>query len=312
MDGLLILDKPQGITSHDCVYRARRATKIKQIGHAGTLDPMATGVLVLCIGKATRLSEYLLGEDKVYEGIIKLGERTNTDDAEGEVIETRPVPEITEDMLARVQQAFTGEILQVPPQFSAIKRDGQRAYALARKGESVELEARRMTIYEMSLELGAGSGEQGAQNSLHTSPANLRVRVKCSAGTYIRSLARDMGEMLGCGGHLTMLRRTQAGAFSLSDALPLEHIDQWAARLLPMDRAVSHFPEVVLTEAQAKDFGMGRFLDTKLLDATHFESASHLTPQAGVCRVYDAQHELIGIGKIESEMLKPVKVFVAQ
>jgi tRNA pseudouridine55 synthase len=293
VNGLLIIDKPQGISSHDCVYRARRATKIKQIGHAGTLDPMATGVLVLCIGKATRLSEYLLGEDKTYEGHIKLGQRTNTDDAEGEVIETRPVPEINEETLARVQQAFSGEIMQVPPQFSAIKREGQRAYALARKGESVELAARRMTIYELRLTI--------------LDVETLHIQVKCSAGTYIRSLARDMGEMLGCGGHLTMLRRTQAGAFSLADALPLNAIDQWAERLLPMDRAVSHFLEVNLDEGQAKDFAMGRFLD-----ATHFESASHLTPQARVCRVYDAKQELIGIGEIQNSTLKPIKVFAAQ
>ena len=287
MHGLLILDKPQGITSHDCVYRARRATKIKQIGHAGTLDPMATGVLVLCIGKATRLSEYLLGEDKTYEGSIKLGERTNTDDAEGEVIETRPVPELNDEAITRVHQAFSGEILQVPPQFSAIKRDGQRAYALARKGESVELAARRMTIHELQLTL--------------FDSATLHINVKCSAGTYIRSLARDMGEMLGCGGHLTMLRRTQAGAFSLADALPLDEIDQWATRLLPMDRAVNHFPEVNLSEAQAKDFGMGRFID-----------ATHLTALTGICRVYDATRDLIGIGEVRDTLLKPVKVFTAQ
>ncbi len=298
MNGLLIIDKPQGISSHDCVYRARRATKIKQIGHAGTLDPMATGVLVLCIGKATRLSEYLLGEDKTYEGHIKLGQRTNTDDAEGEVTETRSVPALNTEMLASVQQAFSGEIMQVPPQFSAIKRDGQRAYALARKGESVELAARRMTIYELRLAI--------------LDATTLHIQVKCSAGTYIRSLARDMGEMLGCGGHLTMLRRTQAGAFTLADALPLDAIDQWATHLLPMDRAVSHFLEVNLDEGQAKDFAMGRFLDAKLLDATHFESASHLTPQARVCRVYDAKHELIGIGEIQNTTLKPTKVFAAQ
>jgi tRNA pseudouridine55 synthase len=270
-------------------------TKIKQIGHAGTLDPMATGVLVLCIGKATRLSEYLLGEDKAYEGLIKLGQRTNTDDGEGEVIEERPVPEINDEMLARVRQAFTGEIMQVPPQFSAIKRDGQRAYALARKGESVALEARRMTIYDLRF----------ANCDWNT----LQIAVRCSAGTYIRSLARDVGEMLGCGGHLSMLRRTQAGAFSLGEALSLDAIEQWATRLLPLDSAVSHFPEVILDEKQVKDFAMGRFLDV-----THairvVEGASRLIPSVPVCRVYDAQRKLIGIGKVENMTLKPVKVFV--
>ena len=308
MDGLLVIDKPQGITSHDCVYRARRATKIKQIGHAGTLDPMATGVLVLCIGKATRLSEYLLGEDKTYVGTIKLGERTNTDDAEGEVIETRAVPVISADLLEQVRQKFLGEIMQVPPQFSAIKKDGQRAYVLARQGESVELAARRMTIYEMSLEWegGAWNVERGEMESLHPLPSTLHIHVKCSAGTYIRSLARDMGEMLGCGGHLTALRRTQAGSFRLDDALPLDDIDQWTTRLLPMDRAVSHFPEVNLSEAQAKDFAMGRFLDAGQLveqDATHL---------AGLCRVYDTKRALIGMGEMQNKLLKPAKVFAAQ
>src|SRR5262245_24032978 len=150
MDGLLIIDKPRGLSSHDVVALARRLLGEKRIGHAGTLDPMATGMLILCVGQATRLSEYLLGEDKAYEGVIKLGERTNTDDAEGEVITVRAVPPISDDDLRRLEAEFSGEITQVPPQFSAIQKGGLRAYALARKGEVVALEARRVMVHSLT------------------------------------------------------------------------------------------------------------------------------------------------------------------
>jgi tRNA pseudouridine55 synthase len=286
MDGLLIIDKPQGLTSHDVVARVRRTTQTRQIGHAGTLDPMATGVLVLCVGKATRLSEYLLGEDKAYTGLIKLGQRTNTDDAEGEVIETRLVPEILPQQLEAVRQKFVGEIAQVPPQFSAIKRAGQRAYALARKGENVALAARPVHIYTLRVE--------------QTAPDQLEIFVECGSGTYIRALARDIGAALGCGGHLVALRRMRIGTLSLDDALPLAQIDQWQQHLLPMDRAVSHFAAVALDEQQAQDFGMGRYVDVS--DHTN----------SGICRVYAAQRDLIGMGEIKDGLLKPTKVFNAQ
>ena len=295
MDGLLIIDKPQGLSSHDVVARARRATHIKQIGHAGTLDPMATGVLVLCIGQATRLSEYLLGEDKAYVGRIKLGERTNTDDAEGEVVEQRPVPPISDEQLRALERQFTGEIQQVPPQFSAIKRGGQRAYALARKGEAVELEARLARIYRMKLACEANE----------TGPCNeLTINVACASGTYIRSLARDIGEALDCGGHLTMLQRTQIDRFTLDKAISIEALADWQTHLLPMDEAVLEMPALHLDEAQTKRVLQGQFLDVGIVTKDAFVPAR----LNNLCRLYNEQGNLIAIGRHEGPLVKPVKV----
>lgn len=308
MNGLLIIDKPLGMSSHDVVARARRLLREKRIGHAGTLDPLATGVLALCVGHATRLSEYLLGEDKAYEGVIRLGERTNTDDAEGEVIATREVPAIRDEDMRRLERQFSGEIAQVPPQFSAIKKDGKRAYAIARKGETVALEARTVTIHEMRLnaERRTENGERG--NDAVVLRSTLSVSVRCSAGTYIRSLARDIGEALGCGGHLIALRRTQAGAFTLNDAVTLEQVEQAAkegraeALLLPMDRAVADWPAVQLDEEQAR----------KLLNGQRLA----LTPTLSLgereqVRTYDPRNHFIAISRWDGKMLAPLKVFDA-
>lgn len=296
MDGLLIVDKPRGLTSHDVVARARRMLREKRIGHAGTLDPMATGVLVLCVGQATRLSEYLLGEDKGYEGEIALGARTNTDDADGEVIEVRPLPEIDEAALRALERAFSGEIAQVPPQFSAIQQGGRRAYALARKGERVELEARKVVVHQLELS---------------RIPAGLRVRVACSAGTYIRSLARDIGEALGCGGHLAALRRTRSGHFALSDAVALEQVEaaaqegRAASLLLPMDRAVPGWPALALNDDQAR-----RLRNGQVIALAPSAPELHGRPEA-LARVYDAGANFIAVARWDGAALVPVKVFDA-
>jgi tRNA pseudouridine55 synthase len=297
MNGLLVLDKPSGMSSHDVVARARRALREKHIGHAGTLDPLATGVLVLCVGHATRLSEYLLGEDKAYEGLIKLGERTDTDDAEGQVIDVRPVPALTPQDLRALEARFTGEIAQVPPQFSAIQKDGQRAYALARRGQPVALEPRRVRIDVLRLAFAEGA-PPGAW---------LAFSVRCSAGTYIRALARDMGEVLGCGAHVASLRRTQAGAFSLADAVTLPALEeagrngQAARLLLPMDRALADWPAATLDESTARRLKQGqRVASPGLLDQ----------PAAKV-RVYDAQGNFFAIASWDGVMLKPIKILDA-
>ncbi|MDQ1683142.1 MAG: tRNA pseudouridine55 synthase [Frankiaceae bacterium] len=213
-DGIVVVDKPAGWTSHDVVARMRRLAHTRKVGHAGTLDPMATGVLLIGVGKATRLLGHLALTEKVYDGTIRLGVTTNTDDAEGEPLATVNAAAVTDDQIADAIAPLTGLIQQVPPQVSAIKVDGQRAYKRARAGEDVALLARPVTVHEFSI----------AAIRRHEATVDLDVRVRCSSGTYIRSLARDLGAALGVGGHLAALRRTAVGAFDLSQARTLDEL----------------------------------------------------------------------------------------
>ncbi len=225
-DGLLVVDKPAGWTSHDVVARGRRLAHTRKVGHAGTLDPMATGVLVLGIGRATRLLGHLALHDKDYDAEITLGVTTNTDDAEGSVEETRPVA-VTEAEVRQALAALTGVITQVPPAFSAIKVDGQRSYARARAGESFELAARTVEVSRFAL--------------LSLDGDRLSTAVTCSSGTYVRALARDLGEALGCGAHLSALRRTRVGRFAAMT--PLDELsaieDPLALPVVPLADAVA-------------------------------------------------------------------------
>ena len=207
-DGLVIVDKPGGMTSHDVVAQIRRIAGTRRVGHAGTLDPMATGVLVVGIGRATRLLGHLSGHDKGYDATIRLGISTTSDDADGEVMEERDASGVTDDSLDAAMQRLVGDIEQVPSSVSAIKVDGRRAYDRVRAGEEVQLAAR--TVHVETFELVRRDG------------AELDVHVECSTGTYVRALARDLGRMLGVGGHLTALRRTRVGGFDLEVARPLE------------------------------------------------------------------------------------------
>jgi len=238
LDGILLIDKPIGWTSHDVVAKARRITGQRRIGHTGTLDPMASGLLVLCLGRATRLVEYLTGHDKRYRGTITLGRNTTTDDAEGEVTLERPVPDIKDAALEAVLAGFQGAIQQRPPAFSALKVDGKRAYVLAREGADPALPPRPVTIHEIT----------GA----FTSATEIDLTVHCSAGTYIRSLARDMGEVLGCGGHLSALRRLSAGPFQSEDAFSLAQVDaaveagELEPLVLPADEGLLEFEAAIL------------------------------------------------------------------
>lgn len=253
--GLLLVDKPQGLTSHDVVARARRALGTRKVGHAGTLDPMATGLLTLGVGPATRLLTYLVGLDKTYETTMRLGAATTTDDAEGEVVstaETAAITAVTDEQLAEGIRALTGEIDQRPSSVSAIKVDGRRAYDRVRAGEEVELASRRVTI---------GAFEVLA---VRRSAAAIEVdaRIDCSSGTYIRALARDLGTALGIGGHLTALRRTRVGTFEVADAVSLEALAEGGARLLasPATVAARLFPVLEVDAAQARDLGHGKLL----------------------------------------------------
>jgi len=254
--GLILVDKPGGWTSHDVVARVRRLAGTRKVGHAGTLDPMATGLLILGVNSSTRLLTYIVGADKEYLATIRLGATTTTDDAEGDVTaEADPaaVAAVTDDAIARGIHALTGEIDQVPSSVSAIKVDGKRAYARVRAGEEVALQPRAVTIAEFELLAARRLPEAGAPVAIE-----LDVRVVCSSGTYIRSLARDLGAGLGVGGHLTALRRTRVGPFDVREAGELDTLDA-AAALIPAARAASElFETLQLTEQQAIDLTHGR------------------------------------------------------
>lgn len=268
--GLIIVDKPAGWTSHDVVGKLRRLAGTRRVGHAGTLDPMATGVLVIGVEKATRLLGHLALTEKVYEATIRLGVTTNTDDAEGEVRAVTPAGHVTRDAVAEGVAALTGKIMQIPPQVSAIKVDGKRAYKRVREGEDVELSARPVTVYAFDVtglrpavhpnpehpdpehpdpEHPGGAVKEGEAG---TPVLDVDVTVRCSSGTYIRSLARDLGERLGVGGHLTYLRRTRVGPYEIGSARTIEELSN-KCEILPMAEAVAAaFPRRDVTAEQAR------------------------------------------------------------
>ncbi|HEV7812091.1 MAG TPA: tRNA pseudouridine(55) synthase TruB [Leifsonia sp.] len=249
--GILLVDKPGGWTSHDIVARTRRLAGTRKVGHAGTLDPMATGLLILGLNSSTRLLTYIVGTDKEYLATIRLGSSTTTDDAEGETIEQAPAASlaaVTEDAIRAGIENLTGEIEQVPSSVSAIKIDGKRAYARVRAGEEVVLDARPVTISEFEV----------LEVRRLAEAVDVDVRVVCSSGTYIRSLARDLGSAVGVGGHLTALRRTRVGPFLVEDARPIEGLDV-ASRLVPAaDAASILFERFELSEQQAIDLTHGK------------------------------------------------------
>ena len=247
-DGLLVVDKPGGWTSHDVVGRTRRLARTRKVGHAGTLDPMATGVLLLGIGRATRLLGHLALTDKSYEATIRLGTTTVTDDAEGDVLETRDASSVGNQQLTEQVTALTGLIEQVPSSVSAIKVDGVRSYAKVRAGEDVDLAARPVTVSRFEV--------------LERRGDDIDVLVECSSGTYVRALARDLGGALGVGAHLTALRRTRVGPFDVSQARSLELLEEgFDQAVLPLDDAVARsFPRRELTEQEAIDLSYGKKL----------------------------------------------------
>ncbi|TDB71931.1 tRNA pseudouridine(55) synthase TruB [Micromonospora sp. KC723] len=254
-DGLIVVDKPGGMTSHDVVARVRRLARTRRVGHGGTLDPMATGVLVIGVGRATRLLTYVIGAGKSYTATVRLGQATVTDDAEGDVIATSQAGQLTD---AAVRDAFTpltGEIDQVPSAVSAIKINGQRAYRRVREGESVELPARRVTVSRLDVR---------AIRRDTPDVVDVDIDVTCSSGTYIRAIARDAGLALGVGGHLTALRRTAVGNFTLTEAATLAELEQRAPEVvnLPLDVAADrYFPRRDATAAEARTLSHGGPLD---------------------------------------------------
>jgi tRNA pseudouridine55 synthase len=239
ISGVLVVDKPVGMTSHDVVQVIRNGTGLRRAGHTGTLDPRASGVLVVLVGPAVRLSEFVSASDKRYQAIIRLGSATDTFDADGKITQPEQQVNVTEDQFEKVLATFVGEIEQVPPPYSAVKVQGRKAYEMARQGEVVELAPRKITVHHLEV--------------LEWAPPEVVIDVHCSSGTYVRSLANDLGTTLGCGAYLVGLRRTKSGRFSLRDATPLRKLQEafnagnWYQYLIPAAEALAEWPAVELS-----------------------------------------------------------------
>ncbi|MBD3727840.1 MAG: tRNA pseudouridine(55) synthase TruB [Moraxella osloensis] len=301
VSGVLLIDKPQGMTSQQVVSKVKYLLKSdvhdsKKAGHTGTLDPMATGLLPICLGEATKFSHYQLDAIKSYQAIIKLGEQTDTGDAEGEIIATIPVPNVTQAMLQSVTEQFLGEIMQVPPMYSALKKDGKKLYELAREGIEVERTARPLTIYKLSL--------------TPLSNQHLQLTVTCSKGTYVRVLAEDIAKALGTLGHLTALRRIQTGDFEITNAITLADFAALdvAARfdkLLAVDACIHSLPSLVLDASQSKRIQQGQRLNVK---TTMLTQQMNLTANQ-TFRLFDDHQQFLGTGLVEPNgRLQPMKL----
>lgn len=296
--GLVIVDKPGGITSHGVVSRVRRLAGTRKVGHAGTLDPMATGVLVLGVDRATRLLGHLMLTEKGYDATIRLGVATNTDDAEGEVTATVPAGHLSEEAIREALAVFVGDIEQVPTAVSAIKVDGKRAYARVRDGEDVQLKARPVTIHELTVHdvtrVSASGGNATLEGTHTTDLIDVDVSVRCSSGTYIRAIARDLGAALGVGGHLTALRRTAVGPYTLEHARTIDQLNEHYELLPIADAARAAFPAYELDAEQAQEVRYGRKLALSL-DA--------------LTAVFSPDGEFLALYEPAGEMARPLAVF---
>ena len=285
VEGLLNIDKPAGMTSHDVVSHVRRVANLKRVGHAGTLDPLATGVLIVALGRATRLIEYIVATSKSYTTRIRLGQSTNSYDADGEIVAESPV-EVDEARVSAALQSFLGDIQQIPPMYSAIKRDGQPLYKLARQGIEVVRPARDVHIYALDV--------------LSFEPPFLDLAIRCSKGTYIRSLAHDLGQVLGCGGHIVELRRTAVGRFTVTDGVRLEDLDpqSLASHLLPAEQAVDHFTRLQLSRAEVQMLWDGKRVPV-----------GWGTPPEPLHRLYDESGRFAGLVEPHEGHWRAVKMF---
>ena len=292
--GVFLLDKPQGMSSNDIMQKVKRIFQANKAGHTGALDPLATGMLPICLGEATKFSQFLLDADKRYLVTAKLGERTDTSDAEGQIVETREVKVKTPEILTALEQ-FRGDILQVPTMFSALKHNGKPLYEYARQGITVEREARPITIFEL--------------NFIEYNAPYLTLEVHCSKGTYIRTLVDDLGELLGCGAHVTMLRRTAVADYPTEKMLDWHALQSLAeqqdlalldALLLPMDTAVAKLPALTLDENQTQGIGFGQRIK--------FDNPNRLQGQV---RLFSHENRFLGVAVIdENNVIRPQRLVV--
>ena len=292
--GVFLLDKPQGMSSNDIMQKVKRIFQANKAGHTGALDPLATGMLPICLGEATKFSQFLLDADKRYLVTAKLGERTDTSDAEGQIVETRDVKVKTPEILTALEQ-FRGDILQVPTMFSALKHNGKPLYEYARQGITVEREARPITIFEL--------------NFIEYNAPYLTLEVHCSKGTYIRTLVDDLGEALGCGAHVTMLRRTAVADYPTEKMLDWHALQSLAeqqdlalldALLLPMDTTVAKLPALTLNESQTQGIGFGQ--------RVKFNNPNSLQGQV---RLFSHENRFLGVAVIdENNVIRPQRLVV--
>ena len=292
--GVFLLDKPQGMSSNDIMQKVKRIFQANKAGHTGALDPLATGMLPICLGEATKFSQFLLDADKRYLVTAKLGERTDTSDAEGQIVETRDVKVKTPEILTALEQ-FRGDILQVPTMFSALKHNGKPLYEYARQGITVEREARPITIFEL--------------NFIEYNEPYLTLEVHCSKGTYIRTLVDDLGEVLGCGAHVTMLRRTAVADYPTEKMLDWHALQSLAeqqdlalldALLLPMDTTVAKLPALTLNESQTQGIGFGQRIK--------FDNSNRLQGQV---RLFSHENRFLGVAVIdENNVIRPQRLVV--
>ena len=283
MNGIVIVDKPQGWTSQDVTARLRRVFNTRRIGHGGTLDPMATGVLPVFVGRATRGVEFFEHAEKVYETVLRLGITTDTEDITGTVLTERDAF-VTGSMVEEVLTQFRGEIMQIPPMYSALKVNGQKLYDLARKGKEVERQPRPITIHELTL--------------LGMEADGIRLRVHCSKGTYIRTLCKDIGEALGCGGCMAALRRVEAGEYTAAEAVPLQQLletENPEQYLRPVDSMFRNYPRVTLTPKQ----------ETRCRNGNSFS----VEMEAGTYRAYGQNGEFLMLAKVEDRIMSTIKSF---
>jgi tRNA pseudouridine55 synthase len=294
-DGLLLAEKGPGVTSFQVVAHLRRTLRVPKVGHGGTLDPMATGLLPILLGEATKLTAYLQGQDKEYVATIRLGVTTDTLDATGAVTSERPVPPLLADKVRAALDRFVGDIEQVPPMYSALHAGGKRLHELARAGIAVERAPRRVRVHAFEL--------------LECALPHLRVRVACGSGTYVRSLAADLGEALGCGGHVETLVRTRVGSLRLEDAVAWAAIQEGdvttlGSRVLPPDHAVRHLPAASIAPETARRLGHGQAVFPSELGPAGSPAV------AGPCRVYVGA-VFLGIGELSPQGLRPLRLLHA-
>ena len=297
LDGLLLLDKPRGLSSNQALQRVRHLFRAEKAGHTGSLDPLATGLLPVCFGEATKIAGGLLGARKAYETVAFLGATTDTDDAEGQVLRERPVPDLSIPRIDAALRTLTGRIRQRPPVYSALKRGGEPLYARARRGEAVEVEERDVEVHAFDL--------LSAADLLHGEAPMLRLQVECGSGTYVRSLVRDLGELLGCGAHVAELRRLWVDPFREPRMWTLDALQELASRgervldacLLPVEAGMASWPAVYVTDAQAQRLARGQ------------AAAGGFRPTGSVA-VLDADGRALGLGTVDATgQLRPQRLF---